>query len=110
MIISHDPLNSYSHMSPQEIFETCGILPHWVAQWEASGLPDLPNYMQKCYGYETSHLEGATITPEGMFQFPGDPDLPPMIRIDLEGTTYFQYPYALLAIRTQDSTFITRMD
>lgn len=110
MKITLNPNQHYNH-SAAEIAEICGILPYWVIQYENSKLTTgLLSYMQQCYGYPAQELTGGSVSSEGVFSFPGDPELYPLLKMQTGDETYYQYPYALLAIVNPKGTFVTRMD
>jgi len=109
--ISPDPLNHFPHISAEQLGEVCGIIPHWVLEYTQSNhTMSLVDYLSLVYGFPVHEMKGVTLTPEGIFQFPGDPDQYPLVKITLDNATFYQYQFAMIAVVTPTSTFVTRMD
>jgi len=106
-----DPLNKFNHMSLNEIKETLGMLPFWVVNPNHFDL-SLKEALTLQYGFGGLYQStGQTITKDGVYQYPEDPDLYPLIKIERGESTFYQYQYGLIAIVQKDgSSFCTRMD
>jgi hypothetical protein len=73
MNVSPDPLGHFTRVPTNQIVEACGIIPHWVLEY-AQGNHTMPliDYLSLVYGFPVHEMRGVTITPEGIFQYPGD--------------------------------------
>ena len=119
MKVKYDPLDKYPSATQKEISDACGLLPYWVCEWASltSGIPEftkpLKQYLDERYGFGLYEFEKSSIDGPGVYHYPGDPDLYPLIEISLdEHGTFYQYPHAIAAIPLggEDGFFITRMD
>lgn len=107
--IELDPLAKFNYQ-PEEIYHILGLLPGWVMNEEFMDKP-LKEALDKQYGFGLYESSGQTITADGVYQYPEDPDLYPLIKIQRKDETFYQYQYAMVAIVQKDgSTFVTRMD
>jgi hypothetical protein len=96
----------------QEFVEQLGLLTYWVAQYNILGGKDLVQYMTERYGFGELYKFGGTVTEDGLYQSPHeeDEDLEYVGKMQTkDGTVYF-YPYAIIALPTDDGYFVTRMD
>jgi len=108
--ITIDPLSKYNHLSQEEIFDTLGALPHWAINPDYLDVP-LKEALDKQYNFGLYESSGQTITKEGIYQYPEDPDLYPLIKIQRKDEIFYQYRYAIIAIVQKDgSWFASRMD
>jgi hypothetical protein len=56
-------------------------------------------------------MTGSTVTEDGVWQYPEDPDLYPLMKLQEGDVEMLVYPYALVAMRdTSGRTLCTRMD
>lgn len=105
-----DPTKHWSDLTKNEIVKACGILPLWAANPFLLATP-LQQAFEAQYPFPMPPIENGTIAPSGVFQYPGDPDLSPLIELERGPETLFIYQYALIGIiRADGSTFISRMD
>ena len=114
-----DPLNKFKGTPRASIIESCGLLPEFFfsvanratldhkdltldAAWE--GLDDE-------YGFGLYRMTGSTVTPQGVWQYPEDPDLYPLVSMKHQGVEMLVYDYGLVALRDKSGeTRCTRMD
>jgi len=92
-----------------DIIEACGL----VAYWAISDDIDLPmlKMLEYNYHFPVPDLKGATLTDNAIWQYPGDPDLYPLIEIARGDEMLYIYQHALIAILQKDgSLFCSRMD
>lgn len=107
-----DPTSQHEKngINPFEIFETLGLIPQFMFNdqfldqpaWEA-----LNNQYQ--HGGGLRKMDG-TITAEGVYQYPGDPDLYPIAKYTRADETIWQYPHGIMAIPKDGTLTLTRMD
>ena len=90
-----------------DIEEICGLPLYWARTWDGSGL--LTDHLEASYGFPLYAMTGGRLV-EGVYKYPGDPDLYPLVTLELHGCTYHQYDYGIVAVVTEDSTSIFRMD
>jgi len=105
-----DPMGSMP-IPPARLLRAGGLLPDWVTSPDYPDM-NLKDKLTKHYGFgELTELKGGTITPEGAFQFPQDPDQYPLISIVRKEEQFLLYEHAIVAILQPDgSSFITRID
>lgn len=105
-----DPLRQFSDISECKISQSLGILPHYVMN-EDYFHKDLKAALKEQYKFGMFELTGGKIDDKGIFEYPGDPELFPLIKIVRGDEIYYQYEHAIVAIVQKDgSTFITRLD
>ena len=104
-----DPTGSYTTETAQYIMEACGILPYWVASWPQLGT--LLEHLNQQYGFGIYEMTGGTLSDDGIYQYPEDPPLAPLISIQTMNGVFYQYLYGIVAIPMEDGAhFVTRMD
>ena len=91
--------------------EACGLIPHWVADYTLGNNTetDLKEHLAKCYTFGLYEM-GGEVAEDGTFQYPGDDDLPWIVKMDTPDGILYQYLYGIVAIPTKDGYFVTRMD
>ena len=90
--------------------EILGMLPIWALNHEFFHLP-LKDALAEQYGMPLYEISGGTLDANGVYRYPGDKPLKPLIRIDRGDETFYQYDYAIVAILSPGSdAYITRMD
>lgn len=122
--LSYDPFKKlYESVAPIEIWESCGLLTHFAIESFRNPQP-LYETMLEQYGFPADPIAGGTINETGVYRYPGDPDLYPVMVMEQEERlpdpddvtaptatrTLFFYRYALIAIRENGQTIVTRMD
>ena len=101
---------------PEVTREYLGILPEFFihATQEGESLNQVAQAMDEIYGYGGfQYAFGGVVSDSGTYQVPEDPDLQPYATISyLDRFTMFCYPYAITAIRDNDTgeTKIGRFD
>lgn len=106
-----DPTNNCSNKTLSYLGDLLGILPDWVRSCPES--EDLVPYLSECYGFGALlGMEGGVIKEDGVYTYPDDPDLYPLISMEREQETVFIYYYGIVGIVYKDvrSAFVTRMD
>ena len=108
--ITVDPLNKFYKHTQNEIMELCGIIPHFVVAKNYRHYR-LKEALESQYGFPVYEIEEATISPEGVYSYPEDPDMYPLIKMTRDGETFYQYAYGIVAVIGSDGTsYVTRMD
>ena len=93
--------------------EVLGLVPQIIAN-AVSASKELNDFMpniEKFYGFPTYEMQG-TVDSDGVYHYPGDPDLQPLAKfiipsLDLVG---YQYDYGIVAFVSKDYTTVIRMD
>ena len=111
MNIEIDPLEKYAGViSQRDIISMCGFIPEWVAYEDNQDLSFMEVF-KKEYQFGFLGDLNATITKDGVWKYEGDPDLYPLIKIEKENETMYQYNYGLVSVVNKDGTTHTiRMD
>jgi len=90
--------------TPDRIIEACGIIPDFFAE---ACLPEGPRTLQQVaddmeagYGFGGfCYPLGGAVSPQGVYSYPEDPDLYPLVRYRFGAFECYVYPYAITAIR-----------
>ena len=85
----------------------CGLPLLWVQAWDGKG--SLKDHLVASYGTACHEMTGGQVV-EGVYKHPQDPDLQPLVQVELHGCTFYQYDYGIIAVVTEESTYITRMN
>jgi len=109
-VIITNPNYHYTPADEAQIPEMVGIIPYWAEDANQAGLT-LKEGFAVSYGMPLYEMTGGTISNKGVYQFPEDPELQPLMSITNDTETCYIYPYGIVGIVGEDnSQFITRMD
>ncbi len=95
-----DPLDKYHNLLPQDIVTSLGFVPSFIYE--------CPNVVEEAftqYQFPCGGAMGGTATKEGVYQFPGDPDLYPLAMCQAGGKKIYQYQYGIVSfvdIKTEE--------
>ena len=130
MLINYNPTNAaeFSSIPTNVLLKECGYVPLWAMDWAKYGGKDIDQemmlfpYLQKRYGFPTPLCSGV-IEDNGLYKYPGDPDMAPSISIeffsreddgdseeDIPIATIYQYNSGFVAVVQGDNKQIVRMD
>lgn len=114
LAINIDPTGHHVARGARRIpmIEACGIVPGWVIE-SPDWIEPLKPVLEEAYGFGPLYeSEKATVTGEGVMQYPGDPDMYPLIRMEREHEVFYMYESAICAIINNDTgaTVTGRMD
>ena len=93
-----------------------GIVPQFVNEaFEKMEEPPTVESFYKAvcdeYQFYMGPMEGGTIDADGVYEYPEDPPLYPLVSWGVgEGITIYMYQYAIVGVTEGDTTLITRMD
>jgi hypothetical protein len=104
-----DPMGKYDHMDETTFHNVIGWIPGWVFNAEFYDAP-VKDALTEQYGFGELNSMNGKLDEDGVYTYPEDPDLYPLIKMTRGDETVFQYPYGIVAIRNADGDFITRMD
>ena len=115
MKIKVDPYGKFTHATNMDIIKSCGYLTQWILEAEKFHTDEEPVTMKdrllKNYVYYLGELDGGRLTPDGLYMFPGDEDLYPLVKFEFNGERCFIFKYAIVGIIFDNGeTFVTRMD
>ena len=106
-------VKDYPDYSPTALMESLGILPMWVAQAIETGVPvgDLARFVnEEMYQSGSAPMQGGTVDAKGVYNYPEDPPMPPILTINHPGISVYFYEHAMVTFQTPDSTVTYRMD
>ena len=100
-----------SRYSGSQILEMSGLLLHWAKTGDEAGL-GFKHTFERTYQFGLHEVTGGKVDDEGVYTYPEDPSLFPVIKITrATGEACYIYDYGIVAIIEADGTqFITRMD
>ena len=111
-----DPTKSFTNAPTERLVQAMGILPNWVADGLEAGCADIEALTEALAGYygfgELHDLKGGEIAENGTYQYPEDPPMPPLAKIESADLSIYFYQHAKLSIVEKKSgdAFVTRMD
>lgn len=112
--INIDPTGHHVALGAKRIpmIEACGIVTTWVLD-SPDLMEPLKQVLEAAYGFGPLwESKKASVTGEGVMQYPGDPDMYPLIRMERQDEVFYMYESAMIAIVNKDSgeSFVSRMD
>lgn len=118
MDIQLDPSGYYASLPDVKqvrMLAACGLLPYFFASAVAGGAKGAERVlkaMENHYGFPAPTIKkrGMEVDDEGIYRYPGDDPLHPLLMMRAEGVTFYVYPHAILALQDSSSTLVTRMD
>ena len=110
MLFTIDPLNHYPDMTHADIIESLGLIPPWVAEAEATGQTIKASLIENYGPFYMGDMTGGTIDGDGVYTYPDDPPLYPLVKAEHNGETFYQYHYGIVAVTTDGGQWVTRMD
>jgi len=96
--------------NPIHYNDMLGMLPQWLDndQYEDKTAKEALDAQYCCGLYNSSEV---VVSEEGLYMFPGDPTLYPIVKIKRKDETIYIYEYALVAIiDSNGNSFATRID
>lgn len=106
-----NPLNkNLSVLTAEKIRYICGILPDWAANQDFEEL-DAYRAFEKQYSFPIYTIDKGTIDDNGVYHYPEDPDLYPLIKMIRGDEVLYFYEHAIVGIVHRDnSRTVIRMD
>jgi len=109
-LLTLDPHSKFYHIDEISMSNMVGFIPSWLSDATHDDL-SAQECLDRCYGFGLYESKEASITKEGIYQYEGDPDLFPLIKIERGDEIVYVYEYALVAIiNAEGSSFCCRMD
>lgn len=116
--VAMDPMGKFPNANQQDLLEACGLIPQIFSR--AAGEPDtedaedLYKAAVQQYGYgDMASDSWGTVHSDGTYesQYDEDPDLYPLVVFRWPfGVEVLVYRHAIIAVRDEDNTIISRMD
>lgn len=107
LIIEVDPLNHYTSVPDRALLEACGMILYWIVEDDSDTLQEQVN---KNYQFGMYEMKGGTVTPEGIYEYPEDPPLYPLVKWERGDEVAYMYPHAIMSFIHKGVTFVTRVD
>ena len=100
-----------SKATDTNLLDTGGLLVAWLNDAAEEG-EDLREGLDKRYGFGLYEIKGGKVGDQGIFSYPGDPDLHPTFKFETQdGQRFYMYPHSICAFeRPGEPIFVTRMD
>lgn len=109
--VETDPTDNFSDVEEGTLMEHMGLIPNFIVQ--ALDRPDtsLAQGMLDAYGFGSVPMLGGIVKEDGVYSYPEDPDLYPMVKLVTERGTIYVYQYGIVSIlETSKTTVVYRMD
>ncbi len=109
LAITTDPHNKYPKRSPQHLTEMCGLLWAWIVHNTHESMKDR---LITSYPFYSGEMTGGALNLEGVYTYPGDPDLYPLMMFETHTEVCFVFEYGIVGVvnRTDGCTWVARMD
>jgi len=100
MNITVDPTGHYAskNKNPSDVVQACGILTNYALMGNATISANLAANYTYFTGWSEPHKDAA-MDDEGVYQYPEDPPLHPLIKLEQGNEEVFIYPYAIVCVR-----------
>ena len=104
-----DPTGEHykNNITMKSIVDACGILLTWAADDTYDNFKDR---MEKNYDYFDSWRTTTDLDQYGIYKYPEDPPMYPLVSMKLNGDTMFFLPHQMVAIVLPGTTIISRFD
>ena len=106
-----DPNEHYPNVEPRRLMAICGYLLPWALDENLDEYPIKVAY-EKMYPFGMFPMNGGSIDKDtGVFSYPGDDDMYPVVKVMRGPETIYIYEHAIICwYNAQDELFVTRMD
>jgi hypothetical protein len=117
MMVTIDPTKSFKKAKQGALLDACGLIPLFAVEAFMQGhetTEAMFKAMTKTYGFGSYPMDGGTVDPEtGVYSYPEDPDLAPLVKLELpeNPVTVYVYQHAILSLVADgQETIVCRMD
>ena len=109
--MTFDPMEKFQHIPIRHLFDACGYLIPWALDENCNRMTIKQCY-EHFYKFGMNNTPGTEVDKEtGVWKYPGDPDLYPIMRMTRGDEVIYFYQHALVAWFDKDNVlFATRMD
>lgn len=122
MTVTIDPQGKYKGIKPGKIWQSLGLIPYFINS--VAMTPDVDTteaaaqILVDAYGFAIGGPEynmveqgGAQIDKDGVYSYPEDPDLYPLVQFEVQnGITIYVYEYALIGVDDGETQWMQRFD
>lgn len=110
--MTSDPTNKYPEAPENAFIEACGLLTPWIIEGIENKEHDMWKHLEDSYGFGMFEIEQVKISDEGIWSYPGDEDLHPLMTFEGNNINVHIYEYGMVAIKESNSNDFkcTRMD
>lgn len=107
-----DPMGKYPNASGEQIFLACGQVPVWLNDLNNPDHESIKSIFSRFYVFGVFETKGGIVDEEGVYKYPNDPDLYPLIKMERGNEIVYQYRSGLVSIIDVETgnSFVTRMD
>jgi hypothetical protein len=105
--ITVDPTGHFDGVEQERLFQAAGYLPGWVLSCPDDY--DMERWVREQYQFPAMDMSG-TMTDDGIYKYPEDPDLHPMFKMWNHETTVYFYQHAIISFKKNGIFSTTRMD
>ena len=109
--ITFDPTGHFKSQNvPEErLAPACGYLLGWACNYATLVVQaaSLKEAMDAQYGFGLHEMTGGKITEGGIYKYPEDPDMYPLVKVQTGEEYMYIYQHAIIAF---NDGFVTRMD
>lgn len=107
MQVIYDPLGKFSSKTDKELEWLCQVVVYWATAAMVF-YKTMHEVITEHYGYQLDPFSGGSVSEEGVYSYPEDPDLYPICKIITKKEIVFFYEYEILSIRQKsDGTVLT---
>jgi hypothetical protein len=97
-VVLTDPLDKFEGVHGSKLIAACGYLLPWAVNGISTLEENLLNKYEFFYGWNKPDCP-TKITDEGVYSYPQDPDLSPLVTITRGTETMHIYQYGIVAVR-----------
>jgi len=118
MKVTLDPTKEFTSVPQERLVDALGFIPEFVVAAfelfpEGDSAEDVYNAMVKVYRYGDYRFlstNGGEVDSEGVYRYPEDPDLHPLVCFEQGDVKVFVYQHAIISVRDSRDTIVSRMD
>lgn len=116
MEVCVDPNGHYKSFNvPNErLIAACGVIPEWIMEGYLLGETDMYQAIYDRYGFPMCDMTGGAVnnSDEGIYKYPGDPELHPIVRWESDTQVAFMYEHAIMSFvdKATQVVRVTRVD
>lgn len=109
MALEFDPTGAFDPINHGEALQELGLIPKFINDNDVV-TKGFYKVFDEEYGFPILEMKGGRVDETGVYFYPGDVALYPLAVYRSPTEKCYQYRYGIIAIVTETSTFVTRMD
>jgi hypothetical protein len=102
-----DPTDHFSDVEPEYLVDACGLIPYWI---DVTTEDSFQKQVDDNYGFGLFEMKGGEVDANGVYRYPEDPDLFPLVKWERDGEVAYMYQYAIMSFIKDGEVFVTRVD